>query len=177
MISVDSIVAPHYVWLRQELIPPAVEFWSRLDVPAWELYRAAFQECTADVIQSSKSSGYFLYLTFRPLAILGWVVLQFFWGVGQVLFRLLLEKGWISLQKGFQQAKIASVWFYRFQCSLSRNEILGEIAVIFVCVGLYYLRKWLKRQTYWKRVVLWCRRKKDRLIKVRVLLFIIVCKR
>ena len=164
MVSLDSIqalVAPQCAWLQEEILPPAIVFWDRLGVPEWDIYSDAFQECATDAIQAMQSTGHLLYLTFRPPAILFGIIFQF---VGQ----LLLQKGWTSLQKGAIQAKVAIVWFYSFQRSLSRNEILGELGILALVVSLYYLRKWLKQQTYFERAVQKLREKKHQAVKVRI---------
>jgi len=161
MVSLDSIqalVAPQCAWLQEEILPPAIVFWDRLGVPEWDIYSDAFQECATDAIQAMQSTGHLLYLTFRPPAILFGIIFQF---VGQ----LLLQKGWTSLQKGAIQAKVAIVWFYSFQRSLSRNEILGELGMLALVVSLYYLRKWLKQQTYFERAVQKLREKKHQAVK------------
>jgi hypothetical protein len=167
MERIQELVAPHYDWFQCEVIPPVVDFWGRLDVPAWDIYSEAAQTCGHDFIQSSQSTLRLLYLTFRPIAILSWILFQVLLDVGKVLFRHLLEKGWISLKKGALQVKAGSIWFYHLQRSLSRMEILGEFGVVAGCVLLYYLRKWLKRQTYVTRATKWCQQKKRHVIQVR----------
>jgi hypothetical protein len=164
---VQDIIAPQYDWFYTEVVPPVVELVQRLDIPEWSLYRAAVQECAADFLQSSQSTGKVWYLTMKPIAILVWVFLQFLLEIGQILFQLFLEQGWISFKKGLRQAKAASVWFYGFQRSLSRTEVLGELGIVVLCVVLYYLRRWLKRQTYWARATKYYREKKRKAVQVR----------
>ena len=167
---IQEFIAPHSDWFQNEVLPPIVHLWERLDVPAWPIYRDAATACGKDLIQSSQSTGKLLFLTFRPIAILSWILFQFLLDVGKVLFRLLLEQGWISLKKGALQVKAASIWFYHFQRSLSRTEVLAEVGVIVACILLYHLRKWLKRQTYVARATKWCREKKRRVVQVRKIL-------
>jgi hypothetical protein len=166
---VHEIVAPHYAFLQEEVLPPAMEVWHRLDLPAWEIYSVAVRECASDVIQSTQSTGTVLYLTLRPFAILLWMLFQLSCHVGQILFQLLLEKGWISLQKGAMQAKSAIVWFYLFQRSLSRTEVLGELGIGATMVLLYYLRRWFQRQTYVARATRVFKQKKRQILQVRKL--------
>jgi hypothetical protein len=168
MEKIQEFVAPHYDWFQGEVVPPVVEFWHRLDVPAWDIYREAAHTCGKDFMQSSQSTWKLLYLTFRPIAILSWILFQVLLGIGNIIFRLLLEKGWLSLRNGALQVKAGSIWFYQFQRSLSRTEVLGELGVIGLGVLFYYLRQWLKRQTYVTRATKWCHQKKRHVIKVRV---------
>jgi hypothetical protein len=142
---VQDIIAPQYDWFYTEVVPPVVELVQRLDIPEWSLYRAAVQECAADFLQSSQSTGKVWYLTMKPIAILVWVFLQFLLEIGQILFQLFLEQGWISFKKG----------------------LLGELGIVVLCVVLYYLRRWLKRQTYWARATKYYRQKKRKAVQVR----------
>eukprot|EP00980_Cylindrotheca_fusiformis_P031429 scaffold26363_cov113-Cylindrotheca_fusiformis.AAC.3 len=145
----NEFVAPHYAWIEQNFAP----LWSRLDFPGREEYSDAFQACSTDLVKASQSTGRFLFLTFRPIFQLLFIVLR-------SLFKVLLEKGWISLQKGAMQAKAGIIWFYIFQRSLTKKEVVGEIGIVSFCIAGYYLRKWLKRQTYWARAMRWVANKK-----------------
>ena len=164
---VNEIVAPHYVWFENEFLPPVIMLWERLNVPSWDVYKVALTECFSDAMQASQSTWKLFYLTIRPFAILLWVFFEFMLGIGRIFFRLLLEKGWISLQKGTRQAKTGIIWFYHFQRSLSRTQLLGEAGIIAACILIYYLRKWLKRQTYVARATEWCKKQKKKLLQVR----------
>lgn len=144
----------------KDVLPPLVDVWNRLQVPDWPVYREALRGCAYDVWQASQSTFFLLAMTLRPLLILIWIV-------GQFLFRNLLEHGGRSLQKGAIQAKTALIWFYHFQRSLTWTEILGEATIVLVCVAAYFLRKWLRRQTYWARTVRWYKGKKERALLVR----------
>jgi hypothetical protein len=163
----SEFCAPHYSWIEQQIVPNLAEVWSRLDVPVWEEYSDAFQTCSTDLVNASHSTGKFLFLTFRPLFQLLFIIFR-------SLFKVLLEQGWTSLQKGALQAKAGIVWFYLFQRDLSRKEVLGEIGIVSCCVAGYYLRKWLKRQTYWARATRWVVNKKKHLMKVTIVICIVI---
>jgi hypothetical protein len=149
----------YYIYLSNDILPLSKELWYRLDVPEYNIYQNAFKECAFDFIKSFQSSYNLWYLTLKPFAILGWIVIQ-------NLYTLMLEHGGRSIQKTAIQAKHAMIWLYHFQLSLTKTEILGEIGIIFLCIGLYFLRRWLKQQTYWKRITGWTKVKKNRFIKV-----------
>ena len=137
-----------------------VDLWGRLDIPEWSEYSQSFQQCSNDLIQSGQSTWKFIYLTFRPIVQLIFIVLQGLWA-------FLLKQGWISVQKGASQARTAIIWFYLFQRNLTKKEILGEFLLVGLCFAIYYFRKWLKKQTYWSRATLWASEKKKKLQKVR----------
>jgi hypothetical protein len=142
--------------------------WHRLDIPSWDVYQPVLHDCAVDVWKAGQSTAQLSVLTLRPIAILCWTILELIWEVAQVLFRILLSQGWIQLKKGMIQLKAAAIWFYHFQMSLSRMEILGEVALVGIAIGLYYLYKWIRRQTYWQRFMKWYADKKQRAIEVRL---------
>lgn len=155
----NDLVKSYYTRFADDVLPPIIELWTRLEVPEWSTYRDALVACGRDVWYATQSSYRLIVLTFRPLLILTWIV-------GQFLFRNLLDHGARSVQKGAIQVKVASIWFYRFQRSLSWTEVLGEVTIIFICIAAYYFRKWLKRQTYWARAVRWYKGKKEQVVQV-----------
>jgi hypothetical protein len=157
-----------FQYWQDELWPSAMSVWSRLDIPAWDEYQPVLRECGVDVWKAGRSTAQLSVLTLRPIAILCWMILEVVWEVAQVLFRVLLSQGWIQLKKGLIQLKAAAIWFYHFQMSLSRTEILGEVALVGFAVGLYYLYRWIRRQTYWQRFMKWFADKKQGAIEVRV---------
>jgi hypothetical protein len=164
----NDLVAPHYAWLEQEVLPGVTAIYKEIDFASWEEYTESFQQCSADLIKSSQSTGKFLYLTFRPLCQVLLIFGYWLWGISRILFKLLLEQGLISLQKGAIQAKTAIIWFYLFQRNLTRTEILGEIGLVVLVISGYYLRKWLKKQTYWERITKWITERKKKVYKVRL---------
>jgi hypothetical protein len=99
------------------------------------------------------------------------MLLQLLGKILHVLFQHLLEHGWISLQKGAMQAKAGIVWFYVFQQSLSRKEVLGEVGLVILCILGYYLRKWFQRQTYVARANRWYQQRKRKVTQVSKLLY------
>ena len=162
MEKLQTVVAPHYERFQNEIVPPVLIFWNRLDVPDFQDYRLAAKTCGKDIIKSTKSTWAFLYLTCKPLVILTWIIVQAMWQCSRVVFQLLFEQAWISLKKGGRQLKSASIWFVKFQRSLSTKQILIELGLVGLCVVLYYVRQWLKRQTYVARATEWVREKKHR---------------
>ena len=159
-------------YCQLELWPFAVATWHRLDVPSWDIYQPALQQCVSDVWKASQSTAELSYLTLRPFAILFMMLMEGLWEIAKVLFRVLLSQGWVHIKKGMIQLKAAAIWFYHFQMSLSRMELLGEVALIGTLVASYYAYKWLRRQTYWQRFTLWYSDKKQRAIEVCILVWL-----
>ncbi len=153
-------------YFRETLAPSIMAVWQRLDVPSWEVYHPAFQECASDVWKASQSTAQLSYLTVRPLAILCWMVLEVLWQVAQVLFRVLLSQALIHLKRGLVQLKEGAIWFYHFQMKLSRTELLGEVVLVGALIGLYYFYKWIRQQTYWRRFIRWYTATKQKAIHV-----------
>jgi hypothetical protein len=152
-----SMVSDRYYGI---LLPWCYSIATTLELPAWELYKKAWATCANDAIAAASSSYRLGYLTLKPVAILCWIMLGKFW-------KFVLEHGGNSLQTGAIHLKSACFHFYRFQISLNGTQLLGEACLVLMCVGLYYLRKWLQRQMYWAKLVKWYRAKKRRLGQVR----------
>ena len=140
------------------ILPWCTQMAERLELPAWNLYRDAWAICTRDVLQASSSVYNLSYLTLKPILLLVWILLGHLW-------RFLLEHGGRSLHKAAIHLKMASIHFYRFQISLNKTQILGEAALLAMCVGLYYLRKWLLKQTYWAKFQKWYKLQKRKTIR------------
>jgi len=151
---------------KETIIPSIMEAWIRLDVPSWEIYSPVFQESVTNVWNAIQSWAQLSYLTFRPFVILCGMILEVLWKVAQVVFQVLLSRGWIELKRGSVQVKEGVLWFCRFQMSLSRIELLGELLVVAVSIALFYLYKWIRTQTYWRRFVQWYSLKKRKAMNV-----------
>jgi len=154
-VTSSTILSDRYYGV---FLPWCSEVATRLELPAWDSYRDAWAVCTRDILKASSSAYHLSYLTLKPIAILLWIVL------GQ-LWKFVLEHGGRSLHTGAVHLKLACVHFYRFQMSLNGTQLLGEAGVLLMCVGLYYFRKWLQKQTYWAKFVKWYKAKKRRLIQ------------
>eukprot|EP00526_Cylindrotheca_closterium_P004904 CAMPEP_0113609830 /NCGR_PEP_ID=MMETSP0017_2-20120614/4701_1 /TAXON_ID=2856 /ORGANISM="Cylindrotheca closterium" /LENGTH=615 /DNA_ID=CAMNT_0000518675 /DNA_START=111 /DNA_END=1958 /DNA_ORIENTATION=- /assembly_acc=CAM_ASM_000147 len=153
-----EIIAPYFAWVNKENFPYVAQVYGQLDIPFWDDYSEAFHQSSADLIQACQSSFKFLDLTLRPFLQLLFIILS-------GLFELLLKKGLISLQKGSEQAKAGIIWFYKFQRSLTKEQVLGEIGIVGCLFAIYFLRKWLKRQTYWTRGMKWVSNQKRKVKK------------
>ena len=168
MEYVQEVFSSHANWVVYEALPATRELYDRLQVPTWSEYSLAIKTSLKDFYNVSQSAWKVLYLTFRPMVILALIVLQVVATLGRFLFQNLLAHGWISLQKGATQAKTGLLLFYRFQSSLTRYELLGEIGLCITIVCLYYLRRWFQQQTYIAKAAQWYRRHKRKTIQVRL---------
>eukprot|EP00934_Nitzschia_sp_Nitz4_P001131 Nitzschia sp. Nitz4//scaffold139_size61406//8450//11155//NITZ4_006447-RA/size61406-snap-gene-0.8-mRNA-1//-1//CDS//3329535813//1131//frame0 len=148
-----DVWSPYMEYMQQEVIPGMVTVWHRLDVPPWSVYQPALQAFGEDLWKLSQSGSQLAYLTGKPIAILCYLILQVLGEVGKVLFRILLEQGWIQLKAGWVQVRMGAIWFYRFQSQLTPTEWLGEAVIVGGLVGLYYLYRWIRLQSYWTRMM------------------------
>ena len=155
VLSNSEVLSDRYYGI---FLPWCSEVAIRLKLPAWDLYRDAWAVCTRDIVKASSSVYHLSYLTLKPVAILLWILIGQFW-------KFVLEHGGRSLHAGAIHLKLACIHFYRFQMSLNKTQLFGEASFVLVCVGLYYLRRWLLKQTYYARLVDWTNAKKRRLIK------------
>ena len=151
-----SVVSDRYYGA---LLPWCSSVATTLELPAWDSYSNAMANCANDAIAAAGSSYRLGYLTLKPVLILCWMVLGWVW-------KFVLEHGGNSLKTGAIHFRSACVHFYLFQRSLNGTQLLGEACLVAVCVGLFYLRKWLQRQTYWAKLVRSYRDKKARLVRV-----------
>ena len=117
----EDMIVPQYEYFQSEILPrlgqavPQLgDVWERMDVPPWEIYSVALRQCGSDVVVASQSTFRVAYLTFKPFAILLWIVGQFIFHVLHILGQVFLSQGWVSLQKGLVQAKAGIIWFYVF---------------------------------------------------------------
>ncbi|OEU18336.1 hypothetical protein FRACYDRAFT_236612 [Fragilariopsis cylindrus CCMP1102] len=152
----------YYIYLSEsesDIISLTIELWNRLEVPSYTIYQTAWKECIMDLMKSLSSSYNLWYITLKPFVILISILIQNF-------YNLVLEYGGRSFaQKGILQTKYTILYLYHFQLSLNRTEIIGEIGLIFVCIGLYYFQRWLYQQTYWTRITSYTKEKKNRIIQ------------
>mmetsp|Transcript_26845 Transcript_26845/g.58891 ORF Transcript_26845/g.58891 Transcript_26845/m.58891 type:complete len:661 (+) Transcript_26845:488-2470(+) len=125
----------------------------RLEIQEWAVYQTALHASAMDSWKALVSTYQIWYLILRPFAILSWIVVQH-------AGRFLGEHGGKSLQSLAIQTKNFAIWWIHFQLSLNRTQLLGEAGLVGLFVGLYFLRKWLQKQTYWARVVSWYKAKK-----------------
>ena len=170
---VEDTVGPHYAWFQsdvvpqmEKVVPELMNVWDQMDVPAWDVYSVAMKNWGADIVNVSQSTGQLAWLTFKPIFVLLSILGQLLFRVANLLFQLLLAKAFVSLQHTLMQAKAAIIWLYFFQVSLSKEEIMVEIAICGSMVLLYYFRQWLRRQTYYARATRWYRRKKRAVFSV-----------
>jgi hypothetical protein len=154
----------YYTYLSEsesDIVSFIVELWNRLEVPSYTLYQTAWKECIIDLMKSFSSSYHLWYITIKPIVLLISIIIQKF-------YNLVLEYGGRSfIQKSAIQIKYTILYLYHFQLSLNRTEIIGEIGILILLIGLYYFRRWLYQQTYWTRITSYTKEKKRKISKVR----------
>ena len=114
-----------------------------------------------------------MYILCRPIVLTIKLILLFLWPYMQIIFNLTLRHVWIIIKKLCMHAKFASISFYKFQRSLSRYSIIIELCIIATFVGLYFLRRYIKKKRYVERLNHWYATKKRIVVKVKVLFILI----
>lgn len=128
--------------------------WLPLAVPGASEWNHALRAAVLDSKQAWFSTIQFWFLTLRPLVILIRMGLQ--WLV-QWIWNYVIVKG-IS-QQGVLYVTAAGRHWYKWQRSLTRQQIMLELGVLAFGIALIYLHRWLKRQTYFRRMSAWVRAK------------------
>jgi hypothetical protein len=158
----DSCSSLQRLLLTPEQATAACETWRRFYEQVWlPLHvpdRTAWQQALSFAIQDTReacaSSFHFWVLTLRPVVLLVRMTLQWMW---QVIWKYIIVKG-IS-QQGVLYVKKAGRRWYQWQRSLTREQLVMELILIVSVVALYYLHRFLQRQTYFQRLSAWVRAK------------------
>jgi len=139
----------------------ACQLLEQLQIPGWTEYQSSLQAALSHNYQALGSSCQLLYLTCRPILLLIYFILY------QVLFvvwKYVVVQG--LYEHGLSQTRDGLMSFWQFQRSLTREQLMGEIVVLLCSVGVYKAwQKW-RRQTYYRRFVVWYDHKQRQIIKV-----------
>ena len=117
-----------------------------LEVPSGAQVWKAGGDAGKDGYQALMSISHFLFIVGRPFVLAaGWTLLT----VGCFIWEHIIVNG--IYKHGLSQSKEAAVAFWKFQTSLSGQELLMEAALCAVLVAIYFLRQWLQRSRYIQR--------------------------
>ena len=130
-----------------EAVGKVSEVSAYLQIPPWETYSAALSQFSTDAWAWAQSSYHLAVLTLTPVLILG-----------TVLVRVLCSIFMAICGRTLQHAYVQAVWFVQFQRSLSPAAIGAEVAALAAVVGLYLLRRHIRKRRYIPRLRRWMRR-------------------
>lgn len=130
----------------ESTVRAATEIAEALQVPSGAEVWKAGGDAGRDGYVALQSLFHLLFLVLRPVALgLGWfsvVAGRFIWKhvvVGMIY------------NHGLSQTKESIVKFWRFQKSLTRQQLMIEAVIVVLLIALYLLRRWLRRNRYIER--------------------------
>ena len=136
-----------YSPLIEEAVGKVSDVATYLQIPSWDVYRAAFSQYLADAHAFFWSSCHLAVLTFTPLGII-------LFHLSRVLWSMLMALGGTAIQ----QAYVQTVAFVQYQKTLSRAAITMECVAIAILIGIYLLRRYIQKHRYVERIKRWMRR-------------------
>lgn len=136
------------------------QVWLPLHFPTWGVWKDALQVAASDSRQAASSVSTFLFLTLRPLVLFLYMSSEY---IIRLIWKYVIVQG-IS-QQGVQYLVTAGKVLYRYQRSLSRDQIVLEVSVIVGAVLVYQIRQFLQRQTYVQRLTAYVRKQEQRLVE------------
>ena len=135
-----------------------------LSIPTIGLVKEHFLVAYYDVLQASRSTYAFVDITSKPLVILVSLIARYVFILLKIIAEHTVYHAVLAIKEGWQQMLFASRWFVAYQKALSAAAIYMEIAFIFLLIGIYALRKYIKKKKYVERVTRWYQRKKNNAI-------------
>eukprot|EP00979_Chaetoceros_neogracilis_P016647 scaffold8946_cov268-Chaetoceros_neogracile.AAC.13 len=131
-----------------------------LSIPTFGLVKEHFLVAYADVLQASRSTYAFAEITSKPLAIIVSLIARYLWTLLKIVAEHTVYHAVLAMKETWQQMMFASRWFVAYQRSLTAAAIYMEMLFIFLLIGMYALRKYIKKKKYVERVTKWYHRKK-----------------
>ena len=124
-----------------------------LEIPSGAEVWKAGGDAGRNGYEALRSIFHLLSIVGRPMVLAtGWALFT----VGRLIWENIIING--IYKHGLSQSKEAAVTFWRFQTSLTREELLIEAAICALLVALYFLRRWLRRNRYIQRASLMVKR-------------------
>eukprot|EP00574_Skeletonema_japonicum_P009728 CAMPEP_0201731380 /NCGR_PEP_ID=MMETSP0593-20130828/25504_1 /ASSEMBLY_ACC=CAM_ASM_000672 /TAXON_ID=267983 /ORGANISM="Skeletonema japonicum, Strain CCMP2506" /LENGTH=586 /DNA_ID=CAMNT_0048224137 /DNA_START=72 /DNA_END=1832 /DNA_ORIENTATION=+ len=143
----------------------ACDLLEKLDLPPWQEYKKAASVAFHDVRVATASSFKFGHLTFRPVFILLGIILQCLAVVLQIILENSIYHGWRAAKEFYFQLQLATMWFIRYQKSLSPSAIYAEVAAMAAIATLWLLRRHVRKHRYYERTMAWYEIRKLKLLK------------
>ena len=152
--AVDMLLQSYHQAVTLLEVPSGAEFWQ------------AGSDAGRDGYEAIKSISHFVFLVVRPFVLaFGWTLVT----VGRFIWERIIVEG--LYKHGLSQTREGAVAFWKFQKSLSREELLLEAAICAVLVALYMLRRWLQRNRYIQRAKVAATRQFRKATRVRLVLY------
>lgn len=155
-----SGIPPTISALAESLQQQVTDFVTYLQIPSYSDTSHHLKIAFSDSIKAWKSIFHFVLLTCRPIVILLALISRYLLILLKILSEHTIYHGILAGKESWRQLKIAVVWLIAFQKSLSRTVIYMEIGFVFVCIGLYMIRRYIKRKKYFQRLGKWYGSKK-----------------
>lgn len=149
----------------QVFLDRACDLLEKLDLPPWQEYKEAASVAFYDVRVATASSCKFGHLTFRPVFILLGILLQCLAVIFQIIFEHSIYHGWRAAKEFYFQLQLATIWFIRYQKSLSPSAIYAEFAVLAAIATLWLLRRHVRKHRYYERTMAWYEVRKLKVLK------------
>ena len=137
-------------------------------IPSYEEYSTAFSDAARDFVSFFQSIFRFIHLSTKPLLILLALLGRYIILGLAVIAEHTLKHGVVAIREASFQARTGALWFLRWQRSLSNFALGVEAAALSGLVGLYLLRRHIRRKKYLERAARWYRRKKNEALMVRL---------
>jgi hypothetical protein len=139
----------------------AIEY---LEIPNYSLVKEQFQIAIQDAEASARSTANFLQTTSRPFVILLSLLSRYIFILLKIIAEHTIYHAILAAKEVWRQLQFATSWLIAYQKSLPKTAIYMEIGFIFLLIGLYAIRKYIKRKRYVERVTRWYRGKRSALI-------------
>lgn len=136
----------------------AVEY---LEIPPLGLVKEQFQIAVRDADTSIRSSAAFVRTTSRPFVILVALISRYILQFLKIIAEHTIYHGILVAKEMWRQLRVATLWLIDYQKSLSHTAIYMEIGFIFLLIGLYAIREYIKRKKYVERATRWYRTKRS----------------
>ena len=142
----------------QSQISLGIDFFQ---IPSVGLVKENFLVAYADVLQASRSTYAFVEITSKPLIILTSIILKCILTLLKIICEHTVYHAVLAMKEAWQQMLYASRGFLAYQKTLSPTAIYMEFAFIFLLIGLYALRKYIKKKKYVQRITKWYEQNKN----------------
>ena len=115
-----------------------------LQLPSWREYSNSLQESKRLTIEAIQANLKLFQLTFRPVFIILQYICSVIWCYASIVLKWILIQARISIQN-----------FMEFQTQLSWFVIGLELAFVLLVIGIYMLRRYIRKKRYVEKISLW----------------------
>jgi hypothetical protein len=137
----------------------------RLEFASYDEYLAALSATIRDARAAFDSSLNLGRLTLRPAWIFGGIICRCLYVVLVIIARHTVAHGYVAFREGYYQIRTGTVWFVRYQGSLSNSARYAELGLAASLTMLWLLRRHVRRRRYVERISAWYENKKRRALR------------